>query len=337
MPTTNEKIRDALLRYFHFVETLTDRQLRQLEKVLMESVNDINDQITRLGLAGTNLNVWERTRLLTLREEIEKVLVATTFRMSDQIEDNFRQIAFTMTDEVNNILRASIPKDLIVMFNAVPLAQVIEFIDAPTGGLLWRDRMIQRYKSLLIPMDNIISRGIMQGWSVPQMVKEFKTLVGNEWKKGSWEQIIRTEVVRIGNAVNLATYKQNSDIIKGVQWLATLDFKTCFVCASLDGKFWELGTFDLYIPAHPRCRCILTPVTKSWRELGFDVDELPPGTRASMNGQVPSTMNYNQWFGTQSAFFQRNWLGNKRYELWKNGKLEFEDFLDSKKLLKQPK
>ena len=337
MPTTNEKIRDALLRYAHYVETLTDRQLRQLEKVLMDSINDINDQITRMGLAGTNLNVWERTRLLTLREEIEKVLAATTSRMSDQIEDNFRQIAFTATDEVNNILRASIPKDLIVMFNAVPLAQVIEFIDAPTGGFLWRDRMIQRYKELLIPMDNIISRGIMQGWSVPQMVKQFKTLVSNEWKKGAWEQIIRTEVVRIGNAVNLATYKQNSDIIKGVQWLATLDEKTCSICAALDGKFWELRTFDLYIPAHPRCRCVLVGITKSWRELGFDVDELPPGTRASMNGQVPSTMNYSEWFGTQSAFFQRNWLGNKRYELWKNGKLEFEDFLDSKKLLKQPK
>ncbi len=111
----------------------------------------------------------------------------------------------------------------------------------------------------------------------------------------------------------------------------------CPICAALDGKFWELGTFDLYCPAHPRCRCILTPVTKSWRELGFDVDELPPGTRASMNGQVPSTMKYSEWFGTQSAIFQRNWLGNKRYELWKNGKLEFEDFLDSKKLLKQPK
>lgn len=44
-----------------------------------------------------------------------------------------------------------------------------------------------------------------------------------------------------------------------LRWSATLDKRTCSLCASLDGKTAPVGgTFDGYMPGavHPRCRCI---------------------------------------------------------------------------------
>lgn len=81
---------------------------------------------------------------------------------------------------------------------------------------------------------------------------------------------------------------------------------------------------------HFNCRSVSVPVLKSWRELGIDADEAPPGTRASMDGQVPADMTYAQWFARQSAARQDEIVGAKRGELYRAGKLTFDKFTDDK-------
>lgn len=78
------------------------------------------------------------------------------------------------------------------------------------------------------------------------------------------------------------------------------------------------------------CRCYLSPVTRSWEEIGIPREELPATTRASMDGQVPATINYVEWFGMQGPGFQRMILGPTRYELWRTGAVKFSDFADVK-------
>lgn len=72
-------------------------------------------------------------------------------------------------------------------------------------------------------------------------------------------------------------------------------------------------------PLHFNCRCVRIPVVKSWRDLGFDIDEVPEGTRASMDGQVPETQTYGAWLKTQPASVQDEALGPKRAELFRGG------------------
>lgn len=43
-----------------------------------------------------------------------------------------------------------------------------------------------------------------------------------------------------------------------VRWIATTDERTCWVCASRHGRVYKLG--EVVAPAHPRCRCVLSPV-----------------------------------------------------------------------------
>jgi hypothetical protein len=58
------------------------------------------------------------------------------------------------------------------------------------------------------------------------------------------------------------------------------------------------------------------------------MDELPPSTRASMNGQVPDTVMYKDWFKTQPEKFQKSVLGKHRWTLWKSGSFSFENYAD---------
>lgn len=63
------------------------------------------------------------------------------------------------------------------------------------------------------------------------------------------------------------------------------------------------------------------------RELGIDVDEVK-STRASMDGQVPASLNFETWLKGKSKAFQDEKLGPGRADLWRRGVITLSDLLD---------
>ena len=59
-----------------------------------------------------------------------------------------------------------------------------------------------------------------------------------------------------------------------LRWIATKDERTCPVCASRHGRIYQLG--EVVAPAHPRCRCSLSPVATE------AVEERDPVLRAAL-------------------------------------------------------
>ena len=155
------------------------------------------------------------------------------------------------------------------------------------------------------------------------------------------EGLALTSVQQVMADARMEAYRQNSELIKGVQQLSTLDGRTSLVCRTYDHAAWDLegkplpGFPDLLFnggpPYHFRCRSILCPITRSWAELGAKgVKEFPPGTRASMDGQVADTLDYSTWLKSKPEAFQREVLGKGRYELWRDGKAELKDMVDQR-------
>ncbi|MDE3996567.1 hypothetical protein NUS56_11830, partial [Glaesserella parasuis] len=81
-------------------------------------------------------------------------------------------------------------------------------------------------------------------------------------------------------------------------------------------------------PLHPRCRSILQLVTKSWKELGIDAEEMPSSTRASQDGPVSEQINYENWLKSKSPEQQDQVLGKGKADLWRRGVITFADMLD---------
>jgi hypothetical protein len=65
-------------------------------------------------------------------------------------------------------------------------------------------------------------------------------------------------------------------------------------------------------PIHINCRCTLVPLLKSWEELGFEADELDVETRASMDGQVPAKLTYDDWLAQQPPQVVHEALGKRK-------------------------
>jgi hypothetical protein len=161
--------------------------------------------------------------------------------------------------------------------------------------------------------------------------------------------LVRTSAQSIANQVLLDTYTANADILRGVQAVATLDFRTSDICISRDGALWTLDgepmpgsprdePFPGPPPWHFRCRSVLVPLTRSWAEiLGIpDSDRLrqierevdDAKVRAAMGGPEAARLTVDGWLRRQSAAEQIARLGRGRWELWRSGKITAAQLVD---------
>lgn len=156
--------------------------------------------------------------------------------------------------------------------------------------------------------------GMAIGESLPSIGKRIRDVMTVKRKQA--EYIARTAVSSVTNAARDEVYKRNADLIRGVQWVSTLDDRTTLICINLDGRVFTPDDGPRP-PAHFNCRSICIPVVTSWNELG--IEPPPPATRASMNGAVAEKTTYKDWFKNQPKSTQEDILGSTRFASYEKG------------------
>jgi len=124
--------------------------------------------------------------------------------------------------------------------------------------------------------------------------------------------IARMEMLDAHRAGAFAQDQANRDVLTGWQWVATLDVRTCPSCLVQHGTQHpvdEQGPID-----HQQGRCARVPVTRSWRDLGFDLDD-PPSA-------VPDA---REWFDNLPAEKQVQVMGPARLRLLDDGRISWDD------------
>ena len=120
-----------------------------------------------------------------------------------------------------------------------------------------------------------VQKGIVEGMTLNSVMQTIRGTEG--FKPGvlktnrlSAEILARTTINAVANQSRLEIYRANADGIDGVQWLATLDHRTCIICGSYDGRIWSQDKlYEVKVPpAHPNCRCVLIP----YIDLGDGID-----------------------------------------------------------------
>ena len=150
--------------------------------------------------------------------------------------------------------------------------------------------------------------------------------------------VTRTAVQTVANDARLATFEANTDVIKAVQWISTLDSRTSDICMARSGLVWTLPGYKPKghnlewqgpPPAHWACRSTIIPITKTFRERGLDIDEVPVSTRASMDGQVAADLSFGDWLKGKPVEFADEMLGKGRAQHWRDEKITLQDLLNA--------
>lgn len=140
-----------------------------------------------------------------------------------------------------------------------------------------------------------------------------------------------------------AVFDANRHLLKGYRRVETLDNRTCLQCALADGSVYGLDEKRPALPSHPRCRGVWVPIAKSWRDFGFDVDELEEvarpwtmreegnidtgGKAIQSYGQI--TENFSGWWQSLSQEERaRTSLSGTRQKLLESGAFKWDDLWD---------
>jgi SPP1 gp7 family putative phage head morphogenesis protein len=76
------------------------------------------------------------------------------------------------------------------------------------------------------------------------------------------EMVVTTEITRAYAEGNRAAWRE-SRVIREMRWRTSADERVCEICGPLEGQTTGIdGEFEgrTFPPAHPRCRCWITPV-----------------------------------------------------------------------------
>jgi len=150
--------------------------------------------------------------------------------------------------------------------------------------------------------------------------------------------LVQTSVQAVANDARMETFKANDDVINGFTIVATLDGHTCELCMAYSGAQYELdGTpigdapdLNGGPPWHFNDRCVCVPITKTFKELGLNIDEPGASTRASDEGQISGNTTFDDFLKTKSEAYQDEMLGPGRADLWRNGKITLRDLVNGK-------
>lgn len=181
-----------------------------------------------------------------------------------------------------------------------------------------------------------VRRGVLNGRTNEAITREVVDVL--DVSRRNARALVHSSIMTAANKARLETYRKNMRFSSGVKWLATLDSHTCRTCAALDGSQWDFdgkplkGTkFDFRAPpAHMLCRCVITPLPLSFDALGFegmDAAIANIGARASSQGPLKSGTTFADFLKRQSPEWVDDFLGAKRADLYRTGKLTITDLL----------
>jgi hypothetical protein len=336
------------LQYLYDLESWSVGTLKQLLAVLQKAQREILDY---LDAVGAGLTDWSEARSIALLDNFNDLTVAARTMLGESIVEIASIVGTNALSVHSDILSFG---GRIENFNNVAMSpnQLKSFIqETPLGGRVLQDWVDRVYEySVQEQIKKELLSGVIQGESYSSLVER----IGEGFGIAESDAIMvaRTYVQGANVAAQEMVYEGNRDIVKGVQWVATLETSykktgrgTCLACAGLDGTRWGWGEKRPQCPLHPLCRCCLVPWTKTWKELGIkDMEEVeeayrPYTIRPNINigsGRKGKTIlqagriqgNYEDFFYQQSDRFQKNVVGPTRFELIQSGRIRFNELVD---------
>lgn len=324
-------LHDQVTRRQVLLERYKAEELRRLDDFLRDVDRALRE---RLGRVGTE---FQRGRLEVLLAELDTLMEAIQRPYQRDLFERARELA---SHEAGLEARALAG---LARFEAIipPAAQLHAAVfSAPLGargaggGLLLEPFVSKWAEADRERVVGVIRRGAFEGRTTDQIIRDVRGTKARQFQDGilavnrrNAATVVRTALQHVATQARMETLHANADILDGYEWSATLDGRTGEICRSLDGRVFELGKGPLP-PAHPNCRSAIVPVTKSFRELGLDIDDLPPGDRASIDGPVDGSLSYYEWLKRQPAGFIEEAIGPTRAALLLKGGLSAEKFAE---------
>jgi SPP1 gp7 family putative phage head morphogenesis protein len=159
---------------------------------------------------------------------------------------NLEDIATAETEQAANLVNHAIGVETMTTGQSQHLIETIAgktLLEGHYPAQWWEGQA----EDLKTRFKGAMQQGMLAGESVDDLVKRVRGTAALGYTDGIMqasraqaEALVRTSVQSVANESRLNTYRGNDDVVKGIQWLSTLDSRTTAICRALDGLQWDL-------------------------------------------------------------------------------------------------
>uniref|UniRef100_A0AB39ABB5 Head morphogenesis protein n=1 Tax=Pectobacterium phage Amona TaxID=3158137 RepID=A0AB39ABB5_9CAUD len=350
--SANQKLADRIIGHQLFFSRFSTGEANKILALLRKGDVRITMMLTEaLRESEANALNWNQARLSAIKRGIKDSVFSVYEQAFGQLRADFTAIAGNEAAFYSGAIAASIPSAAASLYPVVSVTAeqvAAAALSKPFQGQLLSQWAKSVPTKVVDAIGSTVQQGILLGQSHTEIIANVRGTSANNYQNGLLARqrnglaaVVKTATNHIAAEARTLTAQRNSDIIKGRQWLSTLDSHTTTMCIIRDGKQYTnddkpqpIGHKIPYGAGPSRihfcCRSVETLITKSWKEMGIDAGEMDVGTRASMNGQVAADMTYSQWIERQPYAVIEKVFGVTRAQMIRDGKVKPDTLFNDK-------
>ena len=348
MPTINESLRDESIAHSVWLSRYATGVANRMVKLLNETDAELSarllDALDRLPPESFTVN-----RLQSLLGSVRELNHQAVASMQAGLESELVAQAKNEASYQLNLFDSLLPSQVLSHYPLQGITADMVYAAAmaqPFQGRLlseWADNLESDRLARIV---NAVRRGYLAGDTVETISRSVCGHANKDYRDGALQMsranaasIAKTAVGHLASTARQSFASANDDILKGKQWLSTLDNRTSKDCRIRDRLKYTLDNKPIghkvpYLQGpgkiHFCCRSTETYILKSSEELGIKVGEIKNSSRASMDGQVPADTNYQDWFSRQSFTRQAEIVGETRARLIRDGGMSPDEFYNDR-------
>lgn len=297
--------RAAATRMVHYYGTTWGKLQPQIKKLQVEV-----DLLRDAGEDITPGKLWRLDRMKAIQRQASQQLDKFVPFAERTVKDTKREAIAAAQRDAPAIVRGTYPADMPIKINfaTMPRAAVEQMVGFLADGSPLRGVISKYTKSAVNDFGDTLVTSLAMGWGPRRTARALRSAYGMGLTDAL--RLARTEQMRAYRESTRQSYL-SSDVVKEWERLVAVDDHTCMACIMLDGKRYPLSE---PMDDHVQGRCTMLPITKTYHEMGVDVDE-PDFSREMAQ----------DWFLRQDADTQEKMMGKGMHAAWKAGVFKLED------------
>lgn len=324
MAVTDETLR-LTARLRRQLEGITNRQTRDIVAAYARGWDDVagelDDALQDLLAAAKNGRVSRAqaarsARLTRALATLGETLTALSAEAGILVVGDLDQVVRQAGEAQARILSSQLPprtSGVVVGWDRVSQDEIDAIVVRSTQQVTALTRPLGREATAAMRRELV--RGVAVGANPRETAARMLRRTQGVFEGGSTRALViaRTETLDAHRAAAALSQQANADVLRGWAWQAELDSRTCPACFGMHGTEHPLA--DPGPLGHQQCRCSRLPLTKTWADLGFDIDEAPsllPNAQAVFDQLDPAE--------------QLAVLGRRRYDAWADGRLPMDQW-----------
>lgn len=316
-----EKYRAAVLRLeAESAGRLIEAYARIFSKLQTE-IRALEADMAALGDNPTVAQVRQLERFKALLKQSAGEMDKYAAVLENEIEAGRARAIAQALQQSKALVQAALPDlppavvaQLLGSFNRLDPSAILNLVGALHEGPL-KELLDTFGQKAALKLGQVILEGVALGYNPNKVARAMSDILGGNLTRAL--TISRTEMLRSFRVASLSNYAANSEIVKGWKWSAAKSKDTCLACLALDGQEFPLS--QGFMPSHPNCRCAPEPITVSYKDLGFDVEEAGP-----------ERTNGKEWFSSLPENEQRGFFSKAAWRAFKDNAVSLDDFIGTR-------